>query len=74
MTGTVVREYSSLKIAAKEVGVTSGSIINAIKRKGSSAGFRWAYSATDDRHAEALWFSPHCIASDALVQGGLFPE
>ena len=29
------------------------------------------YSKTEDRHAEALWLSPHCIAVDLLRQGEL---
>ena len=33
---------------------------------------RVGYSKTEDRHAEALWCSPHCLASDTLAQDELF--
>ena len=33
---------------------------------------RIGYSKTEDRHAEALWCSPNCLASDTLAQDELF--
>jgi len=33
---------------------------------------RIGYSKTEDRHAEALWCSPQCLADDALAQDELF--
>ena len=37
----LIKEYPSFAAAAREMGVSSGAIISAAKRNGTSCGYKW---------------------------------